>query len=75
MQLLNLMENYHDTNKAKWIDKLKMIIQDRITAFEKDPKIRRKYMATAYESDITDLVKPHLDKAREEGFGKGRLEG
>jgi predicted transposase/invertase (TIGR01784 family) len=32
-------------------------------------------MATAYESDITDLVKPHLDKAREEGLGKGRVEG
>ena len=69
------MENYHDTKNANWIDKLKMIIQDRIVAFEKDPKIRRKYMATAYESDITDLVKPHLDKAREEGLGKGRVEG
>ena len=57
--------------KANWIDRLKMIIHDRIVAFEKDPKIRRKYMATAYESDITDLVKPHLDKAREEGLGKG----
>ena len=74
-KLLNLMENSHDNKKANWIDRLKMIIHDRIAAFEKDPKIRRKYMATAYESDITDLVKPHLDKAREEGLGKGRVEG
>jgi predicted transposase/invertase (TIGR01784 family) len=74
-KLLNLMESSHDKKKANWIDKLKMIIHDRIAAFEKDPKIRRKYMATAYESDITDLVKPHLDKAREEGLGKGRVEG
>ena len=66
-KLLNQVENSHDTKKANWIDRLKMIIHDRITAFEKDPKIRRKYMATAYESDITDLVKPHLDKAREQG--------
>jgi hypothetical protein len=73
-KLLNLMENYHDTKNANWIDKLKMIIQDRIVAFEKDPKIRRKYMATAYESDITNLVKPHLDKAREEGNQEGKLE-
>jgi hypothetical protein len=24
-------------------------------------------MATAYEADITDLVKPYMDKARKEG--------
>ena len=73
-KLLNLMENSHDNKKANWTHKLKMIIHDRIAAFEKDPKIRRKYMATAYESDITDLVKPHLDKAREEGNQEGKLE-
>ena len=32
-------------------------------------------MATVYESDITDLVKPHLDKARVEGIEKGKIEG
>ncbi len=73
-KLLNQVENSHDTKKANWIDRLKMIIHDRIAAFEKDPKIRSKYMATAYESDITDLVKPHLDKAREEGNQEGKLE-
>jgi predicted transposase/invertase (TIGR01784 family) len=34
-------------------------------------------MATVYEADITDLVKPHLEKARlegeEEGFQKGEF--
>ena len=32
-------------------------------------------MATVYEADITDLVKPHLDKARKEGEVKGELRG
>ena len=32
-------------------------------------------MATVYESDITDLVKPHLDIARVEGKIEGKLEG
>ena len=31
-------------------------------------------MATAYEADITDLVKPYMDKARLEGELKGKLE-
>jgi predicted transposase/invertase (TIGR01784 family) len=30
-------------------------------------------MATAYESDITDLVKPYMEKARKEGELKGEL--
>ena len=32
-------------------------------------------MATAYEADITDLVKPYTDKARQEGELKGKKEG
>ena len=32
-------------------------------------------MATVYEADITDLVKPHLDKARKEGEVKGEIRG
>ena len=30
-------------------------------------------MATAYEADITDLVKPYMEKARKEGELKGEL--
>ena len=74
-KLLNLLENSPKSKKANRIDKLKKIVSDRIEAFEKDPNIRRKYMATVYESDITDLVKPHLDKARVEGIEKGKIEG
>ena len=74
-KLLNLLENSPNSKKANRIDKLKKIVSDRIEAFEKDPNIRRKYMATVYESDITDLVKPHLDKARVEGIEKGKIEG
>jgi hypothetical protein len=66
-----------DSKESKWIDSIKNIIYDRIAAFEKDQEIRRKYMATVYEADITDLVKPHLEKARlegrEEGFQSGEL--
>lgn len=58
-KLLHQMENSYDNKRANWTHKLKMIIHDRIVAFEKVPKIRRKYMATVYESDITDLVNPH----------------
>ncbi len=32
-------------------------------------------MATVYEADITDLVKPHLEKVKLEGKLEGRLEG
>jgi predicted transposase/invertase (TIGR01784 family) len=74
-KLLNLIENPLNPKRANRIDKLKKIVSDRIEAFEKDPNIRRKYMATAYESDITDLVRPHLDKARVEGIEKGKIEG
>ena len=63
------------TKEAKWIDSIQNFIQDRITAFEKDPNIRRKFMATAYEADITDLVKPYMDKAEKKGKVEGRLEG
>jgi predicted transposase/invertase (TIGR01784 family) len=31
-------------------------------------------MATVYEADITDLVKPHLDKAEKKGKQEGKLE-
>jgi len=31
-------------------------------------------MATVYEADITDLVKPHLDKAELRGEQKGKIE-
>ncbi len=55
-----------NSKEAKWIDKIKKIIYDKIVAFEKDPETRRKYMATAYEADITDLVKPYMEKARQE---------
>jgi hypothetical protein len=64
-----------DSQESKWIDSIQNIIQDRIAAFEKDPEIRRKFMATVYEADITDLVKPHLDKAELRGEQKGKLEG
>jgi predicted transposase/invertase (TIGR01784 family) len=64
-----------NSKEAKWIDKIKKIIYDRVVAFEKDPETRRKYMATAYEADITDLVKPYTDKARQEGELKGELKG
>ena len=64
-----------NSKEAKWIDKIKKIIYDRVVAFEKDPNTRRKYMATAYEADITDLVKPYMDKARQEGEKKGKHEG
>jgi MoxR-like ATPase len=40
-------------------------------AFEKNPEIRRKYMATVYQADITDLVKPHLEKAEQKGKAEG----
>ena len=30
-------------------------------------------MASSYEADITDLVKPYMDKARLEGELKGKL--
>ena len=63
------------SQESKWIDSIQNIIQDRIAAFEKDPEIRRKFMATVYEADITDLVKPHLDKARKEGEVKGEKRG
>ena len=61
------------SQESKWIDSIQNIIQDRIAAFEKDPEIRRKFMATVYEADITDLVKPHLDKAELRGEQKGEL--
>ena len=32
-------------------------------------------MATVYEADITNLVKPHLDKAELRGEQKGKIEG
>ncbi len=64
-----------DSQESKWIDSIQNIIQDRIAAFEKDPEIRRKFMATVYEADITDLVKPHLDKAELRGEQKGKIEG
>ncbi len=64
-----------NSREAKWIDRIKKIIYDRVVAFEKDPETRRKYMATAYEADITDLVKPYMDKARQEGKMEGKLEG
>ena len=64
-----------NSKEEKWIDKIKKIIYDRVVAFEKDPNTRRKYMATAYEADITDLVKPYMDKARQEGEQKGKQEG
>ncbi len=64
-----------NSKEVKWIDRIKRIIYDRVVAFEKDPEIRRKYMATAYEADITDLVKPYMDKARQEGRLEGKLEG
>ncbi len=64
-----------NSKEAKWIDRIKKIIYDRVVAFEKDPETRRKYMATAYEADITDLVKPYADKARQEGKLEGKLEG
>ncbi len=73
-KLLTLMENQANPKRANRIDSLKKIVSDRIAAFEKNPVIRRKYMATVYESDITDLVKPHLEKARVEGIEKGKLE-
>jgi hypothetical protein len=41
-------------SSSKWINSIQNIIQDRIAAFEKDPEIRRKFMATVYEADITD---------------------
>jgi predicted transposase/invertase (TIGR01784 family) len=63
-----------DSQESKWIDSIQNIIQDRIAAFEKDPEIRRKFMATVYEADITDLVKPHLDKAELRGEQKGKME-
>jgi predicted transposase/invertase (TIGR01784 family) len=69
------MENPLNSKSTNRIDKLKKIVSDRIEAFEKNPNIRRKYMATVYESDITDLVKPHLDKARVEGKIEGKQEG
>ena len=64
-----------NSREAKWIDRIKKIIYDRVVAFEKDPETRRKYMATAYEADITDLVKPYMDKARQEGKLEGELKG
>jgi predicted transposase/invertase (TIGR01784 family) len=64
-----------DSQESKWIDSIQNIIQDRIAAFEKDPEIRRKFMATVYEADITDLVKPHLDKAEKKGKQEGKIEG
>jgi predicted transposase/invertase (TIGR01784 family) len=59
----------------KVIDNLKNIIQDRIIAFEKNPEIRRKYIATVYQADITDLVRPHLEKAEQKGIEIGKIEG
>jgi hypothetical protein len=56
-----------DSKESKWIDIVKNTIYDRLAGFEKDPNIRRKFMATVYEADITDLVKPHLEKAKQEG--------
>lgn len=32
-------------------------------------------MATVYEADITDLVKPHLERVKSEGKLEGKLEG
>ena len=32
-------------------------------------------MATVYEADITDLVKPHLENAKKEGKLEGIVEG
>ena len=64
-----------DSSKSKRIDIIKNIIYHRIAGFEKDPEIRRKYMATVYEADITDLVKPHLENAKREGKLEGKLEG
>ena len=63
-----------DTTQSKRIDTIKKIIYHRVASFEKDPEIRRKYMATVYEADITDLVKPHLENAKKEGKLEGKLE-
>ena len=74
LQVLNKTETTpRDSKESKWIDSIQKIIYDRIAAFEKDPEIRRKFMATAYEADITDLVKPYMEKARKEGELKGEL--
>ena len=63
LQVLNKTETTpRNSKESKWIDSIQKIIYDRIAAFEKDPEIRRKFMATAYESDITDLVKPYMEK-------------
>ena len=57
LQVLNKTETTpKDSKESKRIDSIQKIIYDRIAAFEKDPEIRRKFMATAYEADITDLV-------------------
>jgi predicted transposase/invertase (TIGR01784 family) len=64
-----------DSTKSKRIDTIKNIIYHRVASFEKDPEIRRKYMATVYEADITDLVKPHLENAKKEGKLEGIVEG
>ncbi len=63
------------STETKRIDIIKNVIYHRIAGFEKDPEIRRKYMATVYEADITDLVKPYLEKVKSEGKLEGKLEG
>jgi hypothetical protein len=63
-----------NSTETKRIDIIKNVIYHRIAGFEKDPEIRRKYMATVYEADITDLVKPHLEKVKLEGKFEGNLE-
>ena len=63
-----------DSTKSKRIDTIKNFIYHRVASFEKDPEIRRKYMATVYEADITDLVKPHLENAKKEGKLEKALE-
>ena len=32
-------------------------------------------MATVYQADITNLVRPHLEKAEQKGIEKGKAEG
>jgi hypothetical protein len=69
-----VLSEEHEIRSMKLFDNIKNIIQDRIIAFEKNPEIRRKYMATVYQADITDLVRPHLEKAEQKGEHKKAIE-
>ena len=73
-----LQEFLGESSSQKMVDELKEFVYIRLLGFEND-SLRRQYMPSTYEADITDLVKPYLERSRLEGertgIRKGRIEG